>query len=198
MVTKRFMFHDTKIAALRARVKQSGTYIEEPTCYEAVTSLLWGAFIHALGNADDFRRRMNPPLKPICTGNNANTTMSLWPAKTKVDYNCLAGRIREAVRKVDQNHTEVLGATTLRAEEMSQSLAGVMSFFCSSWLYPFYESDFGWGKPVWIAVVPLFNNSIILLNTSDGEGVEAWVALCKEDMSMFEENHDILAFASQI
>ncbi|KAL6201966.1 hypothetical protein ACLB2K_025678 [Fragaria x ananassa] len=71
--------------------------------------------------------------------------------------------------------------------------------YCStSWCrFPFYEADFGWGKPLMsIPATVELKNLITLMNTSDGGGVEARLTLKEEDMAIFEKNEMLLAFAS--
>ncbi|KAL7212340.1 hypothetical protein ACSBR2_015093 [Camellia fascicularis] len=68
----------------------------------------------------------------------------------------------------------------------------------SSWCrFGLYELDFGWGKPTYTTGV-LFGNpiGIGLLDTRDGDGIEVWMTLLKEDMALFESDQELLAFAS--
>ncbi|XP_028096585.1 salutaridinol 7-O-acetyltransferase-like [Camellia sinensis] len=59
-----------------------------------------------------------------------------------------------------------------------------------------YELNFGWGKPTYTTVV-LFGApiGIGLLDTRDGDGIEVWMTLLKEDMAVFESDQELLAFA---
>lgn len=65
--------------------------------------------------------------------------------------------------------------------------------------FRFYDIDFGWGKPAWVRMgdalcVP---NYAMFADTSDGEGVEAWVNFAEEeDMALFERDLEFLEFAS--
>ncbi|XP_004301961.1 PREDICTED: uncharacterized protein LOC101312358 [Fragaria vesca subsp. vesca] len=61
----------------------------------------------------------------------------------------------------------------------------------------FYETDFGWGKP--LMVVPPtegIKNMTMMKDTSDGHGIEAHLTLKEEDMAIFEKNEELLAYAS--
>ncbi|RZC91680.1 hypothetical protein C5167_027743 [Papaver somniferum] len=62
---------------------------------------------------------------------------------------------------------------------------------------PFYEIDFGWGKPSWVALNSFseYKNSLFLMDTKCGTGIEAWVSLEEEDMAIFEEDQDLLHYA---
>ncbi|KAH6795265.1 hypothetical protein C2S52_005742 [Perilla frutescens var. hirtella] len=53
--------------------------------------------------------------------------------------------------------------------------------------FPFYEADFGWGKPVWASVVDVFiKNHVTMMTTKEGDGVEAWVQLEEREMDSFQ------------
>lgn len=57
-----------------------------------------------------------------------------------------------------------------------------MSSWCKMQLY---DANFGWGSPVWVAgnVVKALDNVTVLIDSKDGEGIEAWVTLYQEDMT---------------
>ena len=69
---------------------------------------------------------------------------------------------------------------------------------CTSWCrFRFYEPDFGWGKPAWVSIASFgFKNCVLLTDTRDGVGVEAWLVLRVTDMVLVESNKELLAFAS--
>ncbi|KAI3925144.1 hypothetical protein MKW98_009794 [Papaver atlanticum] len=70
-----------------------------------------------------------------------------------------------------------------------------ISSLCS---LPLYETDFGWGKPSWFVLNTFseFKNSVFLVDTKCGAGIEAWVSLEEEDMVIFEKDQDILQYAT--
>ncbi|XP_057777617.1 pelargonidin 3-O-(6-caffeoylglucoside) 5-O-(6-O-malonylglucoside) 4'''-malonyltransferase-like [Salvia miltiorrhiza] len=55
-----------------------------------------------------------------------------------------------------------------------------------------YELDFGIGKAVWVSLadVPL-EDLMILMNTRENDGIEAWVYLEESDMPYFQQDHHI-------
>ncbi|GJU21103.1 pelargonidin 3-O-(6-caffeoylglucoside) 5-O-(6-O-malonylglucoside) 4'''-malonyltransferase-like protein [Tanacetum coccineum] len=66
----------------------------------------------------------------------------------------------------------------------------------TSWCkFPFYEVDFGFGKPIWVApgTVPLKNTGF-LIDDAQGNGVEAYVFLEVKDVPHFEEALDVNIF----
>lgn len=70
----------------------------------------------------------------------------------------------------------------------------------SSWCRkPFYEVDFGWGNLVWIGPAShnIYDNIVfvVLMDSKDGEDVEAWVGIPKQDMTTFLCDEELLAYA---
>ncbi|PKI31491.1 hypothetical protein CRG98_048119, partial [Punica granatum] len=171
-VTKRFMFNGPAIEALRARGK--GPIAKNPTRVEAVTGFLWmramatlerknngltrpSIFTHAV----NLRQRMNPPLSgPI--GN------VLWIAaacyrRSRSHHTgedvlpSVVGELRGAISKVDSDFVlglrrdkSLIRSSLEKAIEVGLSEDGADSFLCSSWCrFGFYDTDFGWGRPIW-------------------------------------------------
>lgn len=69
-------------------------------------------------------------------------------------------------------------------------------FMCSSLCrMQLYQVDFGWGNPtrVTLAGTPN-NNAIILMDTPNGDGIEAFVSIGEQNMVTFEHDKEILAF----
>ncbi|CAH8316924.1 unnamed protein product [Eruca vesicaria subsp. sativa] len=115
--------------------------------------------------------------------------------------------IKENLQGCD-NDTANITTTTL-----SQNLLSVMGSFMSecfkpdidlytmsSWCKkPFYEVDFGWGNPVWMgpASHTIYDNVVfvVLMDSKDGQDVEAWVGLPEQDMPVFLCEQDLLAYA---
>ncbi|KAK4367225.1 hypothetical protein RND71_015105 [Anisodus tanguticus] len=68
-------------------------------------------------------------------------------------------------------------------------------YLCTSWCrFPWYEADFGWGTPFWVSSVSHGVEAICLIDTKDGDGIEAWVSLTENDMAEFERDPHILTF----
>lgn len=76
-----------------------------------------------------------------------------------------------------------------------ESIPGVIVAFSSWCNSPFYEADFGWGKPTWVATAMNQNRAAVFLDARD-HGIEVWLGLEPQVMSKFELNPDIIQFAS--
>ncbi|XVE62596.1 hypothetical protein DITRI_Ditri06bG0131000 [Diplodiscus trichospermus] len=67
---------------------------------------------------------------------------------------------------------------------------------CSWCRFPFYEIDFGWGKPILYQSGLKIYRLGYFLDTSDGDGIEAWITLSKAEMAKLEQRPGILAYAT--
>ncbi|KAF5187335.1 Vinorine synthase [Thalictrum thalictroides] len=125
------------------------------------------------------------------------------------ELHCLVGDLRKAISKIDHDYVrdlqvnEGLSIAFSSIKEVSeQSAKGETDLYTiSSWCrIPFYDADFGVGKPVWIGSVGSINpgvpNAIILMDTKDGNGIEAWVGLTEEDMLRFECDREFITYTS--
>ncbi|CAH8278774.1 unnamed protein product [Arabidopsis lyrata] len=83
---------------------------------------------------------------------------------------------------------------------LSEVKPDVDLYAMSSWCKKhFYKVDFGWGTPVWVgsALHTIYDNTVyaLLMDSKDGEDVEAWVGLPEQDMLMFVRDQDLLTYA---
>ncbi|KAG5587289.1 hypothetical protein H5410_047723 [Solanum commersonii] len=70
----------------------------------------------------------------------------------------------------------------------------------TSWCrFSWYEADFGWRKPFWVSLVECNAfEGISLMDTKDGDRIEAWVSLKENDMAQFERDPNILSSTSRL
>ncbi|KAG7533255.1 Transferase [Arabidopsis thaliana x Arabidopsis arenosa] len=83
---------------------------------------------------------------------------------------------------------------------LSEVKPDVDLYAMTSWCKkPFYKVEFGWGTPVWVgsASHTVYDNTVyaVLMDSKDGEDVEAWVGLPEQDMLMFVRDQDLLTYA---
>uniref|UniRef100_B9HGG8 Uncharacterized protein n=1 Tax=Populus trichocarpa TaxID=3694 RepID=B9HGG8_POPTR len=57
--------------------------------------------------------------------------------------------------------------------------------------FPIYEADFGWERPEWVSSVYAPMEGILLLDSNDGDGIEAWVRLKENTMLHFQQMLEI-------
>ncbi|GKU91351.1 hypothetical protein SLEP1_g5236 [Rubroshorea leprosula] len=184
-VMKRFLFDGSKIAALRNKISmEEKECFYRPTRVEAVSALIWGAAIamEKTGNIPmhvavfpvNLRKIMNPVLPELCIGNIYQATMATSTTEKNVKHSNLAGKIHESIKRMKEEYVRKRG----------------------EYLNMMIRKNFGWGKPVWVATVLRLNKLAILLDASDGQGIEAWIGLTEEEMTKLEQDPEILAYAS--
>ncbi|ESQ55991.1 hypothetical protein EUTSA_v10027368mg [Eutrema salsugineum] len=218
-VTKRFVFVASKVEELKSKAA-SVDAVPRPTRVQSVTSLLWRCVVAAspdttrekvLVQPANLRSKIPSLLSENLIGNLMFSTMTLnGSGKDEVE-------IVEAVKELKKRADEL--ALLVQDEEGSSMTIGLKlvgqmmdsysklsyethePYTVSSWCkLQLYDSSFGWGSPVWVAgnVFPALDNVSVLIDAKDGEGIEAWVTLHEEDMSLFEQNQELHAFASPI
>ncbi|TQD69829.1 hypothetical protein C1H46_044638 [Malus baccata] len=105
-------------------------------------------------------------------------------------------QVREELSKIDKDHVKRLqkGGHGRYINRFIQRLAKpgmvVTLSYSSLCSFPLYDMDFGWGRPTWVAVPPLpFKNLIVLVDTKEAGGIEAYVSLADDDaMTKFESD----------
>ncbi|KAK4849357.1 hypothetical protein QYF36_023946 [Acer negundo] len=213
-IIKWFVFNNSKIAALQEKIG------DKPTRFQALLALMWGAMIDA--NIKEYnnniptptlqfgaiipvnlRRKLNPALPEQCIGNPITIGMTAWPTKeVRANYNKIVFKAREMMSMVDEyvkNGFPNGWKTCIKNEAAIDGNTSEMKTFTFTSIcrLPFYEADFGWGKPLWVTLGQRGTNNIFIpIDTSDGKGIEVLVALSEEDMAKFEQDPAILAYAS--
>ncbi|XWS64838.1 hypothetical protein CRYUN_Cryun05aG0038700 [Craigia yunnanensis] len=215
VLTKRFLFDGSKIAALRHEMGD-GLNIYHPTRVEAVTALIWEALITASTENDgsspileasiavNMRKRMNPPLPQQCIGSVCFVTNVRSQTEKIENRTSLSRKIHDSINEIDDEYIrkiytngECFNKFMVKACEDYEKNSKIGVFYFTSWCrFPFYETDFGCGKPMWVEGALRGNRSACFLDTSDGEGIEAWITLSKEEMAKLEQQPGILAYST--
>lgn len=215
-VTKRLVFSGPKITELKRKAVSEA--VEQPTRVEAVAGFLWKCAIAAarstsgvskasvVGQAVNLRKRLEPPLSDTSIGNLLGfITPETAAGAAEIGLREVVGLLRGGIMEFKKSgykkyqDTEAYLKFFKTLMEPEGPYNGDKSFYlCSSWSrFGFYEADFGWGCPVWfIGGLSMFSNFFLLMDTRDGQGIEALVTLSEEDMAVFERDEDLIAFAS--
>ncbi|XP_028080256.1 BAHD acyltransferase BIA1-like [Camellia sinensis] len=176
----------------------------------------------ALSWAINIRARINPPLPEHSFRNmlvvlrighmEQPNKQCIKEEEKEIDLSKLVCQLRKGIEGFRDNYGKELQGENRREAYLKESgeimelqfSEEVETYVHNSWCrFPFYESDFGWGKPTWVSIAPMSPGTsgnppsvTTFLDTKDGRGIEAWVTLAPEDMPLFETNPDLLAFAS--
>ncbi|KAJ8774909.1 hypothetical protein K2173_019913 [Erythroxylum novogranatense] len=210
-VNKRFLFEGSKIADLRKKFGNGNL-----TRYEAVSALIWRAFMiaskqmgeksmknHMMVSLVDLRRRMKQGSEGDFIGNLCRSTIAHCSSHEITDYNQLAGKIHDSIQKMNDEWDDIdkmMNTTAAVVKELADEEASSTRVFAiSSWCrIPFYETNFGWGKPLWVGTASTIGRQMggIFMDTCDGQGIEAWIGLPVDYMTHLEQDSDIRQFAS--
>ncbi|KAK9059515.1 hypothetical protein SSX86_020219 [Deinandra increscens subsp. villosa] len=218
-VTRSFVFPNSRLNDLKLKVikmtTQSEQPITNPTRMEVLNWLLYKCAIKAarknnLGSfkptrfalATEIRNKMTEPLPKTTIGNivclpafstdNPNqTTPSNFISQLKNLKMEVQGfqNIQDAIERLQ--HTSDL-PTIVKSEQRK------VGYYLSSSLcwYPLHGIDFGWGKPIKVvpsAVTPMCNR-FVFVDARNGDGIEVFVSLGKQDMEIFQTDPELLAF----
>nr|GEV30001.1 transferase, chloramphenicol acetyltransferase-like domain protein [Tanacetum cinerariifolium] len=211
-------FDASALQTLKAKANESVS----ATRVVAVTSLIWkcatsaarklnGERTSILHIAVNLRGRFETPLPRNAIGNIIWNGVARCEPNHTLTLDTIVGLINAGVAKIDSKFVEqfkgeqgadkVIDEIRLLGAQMTSYDADYYSTssMCNSGMY---EADFGWGKPVWSCFgyfnndVPLYWNAIMLLDTSTGDGIEAWVTLSQDEMAILEGDPDLLLYAS--
>ncbi|KAG7542806.1 Transferase [Arabidopsis thaliana x Arabidopsis arenosa] len=214
---KRFVFEPSKIAKLRH--KAASESVPVPTRVEAVTSLIWRCARKSSRSnlviprqavmwlAMDLRLRIPSNVLPQEAIGNLQSGFSLKKdAESEFEIPEIVAAFRKTIEGVNemikesvQRNTTGQSLLSLMAETVSKS-ADIDRYIMTSWCRkPFYKADFGSGSPVWVGYAShtIEDNivCVVLIDSKEGDGVEAWISLPEEDMSVFVDDQELLAYA---
>ncbi|MCL7046817.1 hypothetical protein MKW94_021373 [Papaver nudicaule] len=199
LVTKKFVFGSSKLAELKAKsiIVKENDYVPDhqcqPTRVEVLSAFLWKSTMVPSMPTNFLRNVLGISAASIVMNNTGDGENGLY------NYPKLVGEVRDSIKKVDADYVKLAQTTDAQLiafEAMIQaSTSGqaVMLNFSSWCRFPLYESDFVWGKPTWVSTAALaMKNMVMLMDTSYGDGIEAWVHLSTKDMAQFERHEELL------
>ncbi|CAL1374219.1 unnamed protein product [Linum trigynum] len=210
----RIVFGQSKVEALKQAAKSE--QVQNPTTAEAVTALISVTAVKSaavLNNLNpskvtqpvNLRGRVSPPLGESAMGNFIShyaVTSEAALARVVSEIRKEKSRLLGAVQGMDK---EGLRLREIKAAEAKQlqppSSAQVQQYYTvGSWCrFGLYDTDFGWGNPVW--VVPGTKdwwNTAVLLDKPRGDGlgrrIEVAFTLDAAQMNVFLRDQDLLAY----
>ncbi|KAJ7957624.1 vinorine synthase-like [Quillaja saponaria] len=147
---------------------------------------------------------MIPSLPEKSVGNMIWNFMVYTKENSEVELHDLVRKQKEALMELCNKYVENFSGEKWFSLIM-ESMEELRPMYCdenqvyqfSSWCrLPLYEIEFGWGKPIWVSTIGCeYKNSIVLMDTRNGDGIEAFVSLEEKDMAIFECDKEILSYA---
>ncbi|XP_051124065.1 stemmadenine O-acetyltransferase-like [Andrographis paniculata] len=210
-VTKRFVFDGAAIATLKGRIGFG------PTSVEIVSGFIWkhatmsgckkSSLITHLVN---LRKRAAPNFSGQSLGNLVwIASAKLGAEKSSLELFGVVDEVRKCLSRIDGEYVESLrgdGGSHVMQRDLTEigkygGGGDVDHIGFSSWCkLGFYDVDFGWGKPVWVSSIdssgPLFMNLVVLMETRFGDGIEAWITMDEQQLSVLEHNQEFRSFAA--
>ncbi|KAL8514963.1 hypothetical protein ACS0TY_013882 [Phlomoides rotata] len=217
---RRYVFDSSSIATLRSKIASPEK--RRPTRVETVSAFLWQCFMIACSkngttslvtHGVNMRRKAETPFPDEGFGN----FVWLVPASSANDdepnreLGNLFGKVRSAISKVDVDFVKKMegelgfSGYCRNLEETWKGFAEKADYLAiSSWCnFGLYEVDFGWGRAVWITKCDAgsevewpFINVLWLMDTRDGDGIEAWLTLDEHYFGAFDEIEDLHRLAN--
>ncbi|KAM6589522.1 hypothetical protein CsatA_012127 [Cannabis sativa] len=224
IITKRFVFVASKIKDIRLE-HQSNDHVQSPTKspsrIESLSAFIWNRYVAAIKDelleetekgytlihAANIRTRLEPQLPEHSFGNISRVGVVVLKTGEEYGYE-VTKLIREGIRKLDVEYLEkvkkgedefldlIMSYSRGITERGGQSISLCFSSLCR---FPIYDTDFGWGKPIWVSSANLcFTNFVAFMDSKSGDGIEAYIALKKEHMTKLEADKDFLRVVSSV
>ncbi|KAL8045119.1 hypothetical protein ABFX02_08G092100 [Erythranthe guttata] len=220
IVVKRFSFHKEAITSLRSKLR-----LPENSRVRVVCAVIAEAMIGVdrakndgksraclIAQAVNMRGRTIPPLPKHSCRNwlILSSTRCMMPNNIVGNNNIqeLVDILGDGLEKTVADCAEIFSPTGRDVKSIimeplvdvrAKSMGGEVNVFAfSDWSkFGFYEADFGWGKPVGAGIGAFSRpNIIVLMDSKEGGGLEAWVHLNRSDMPYFEQDDHIKLYAS--
>ncbi|TMW92688.1 hypothetical protein EJD97_012693 [Solanum chilense] len=212
LAVKRFIFTSSNIGKMKAKLINWG-YNENATRVEVILALLWKCFMVAKGCNSvaiipvNIRQIIVPPLNENSFGNFFLVTSCV--ASVENEWCSLVGKIKSAIRRIDGNYVEKIrgedgfefvNSNFKQVGELIMSQGDdIRVLRVSSWCkFPIYEANFGWGEPILTMVAFLgVKDNIVLLDSKEFlGGIEAWVVMADQEMTLFEQDKELQDYTS--
>lgn len=212
IITKKFYFNKSDIIRIRDKAKLESLSEKLPSKVQSVLGIIGKAIIDfsvanpanpkrfMIAQALNMRERMHPPLPKDHCGNmflftSAESVADKKGVELPILVKQLSGSVSRALEDCktllslgDEGQMIIAHAfNNLTNRTISKPEHSIVCVFSDWTKFPFYETDFGWGLPIWVSAVYIpVQNSAILISDKSGEGIEAWVNLNVGDLSKFQ------------
>ncbi|KAK1437400.1 hypothetical protein QVD17_03191 [Tagetes erecta] len=222
-VTRSFVFPNANINELKHKVRgmtvgcATQPTVSNPTRVEVLIWLLYKCAVEAATKNNlgafkptsfclgtNIRDKMIEPLPENTVGNFLFRMEVQTKNEMELTPKMLIGEFRNQKKKIKGiKNIEAVFAPLLNTPPSDFDIQERQKKFENGYVftslcgYPVNAVDFGWGSPLKLGVPGnLRKNSFILMDASNGEGIEVHVCLEKQDMDIVEKDPELLAFAN--
>ncbi|CAI9110408.1 OLC1v1010419C1 [Oldenlandia corymbosa var. corymbosa] len=117
--------------------------------------------------------------------------------------NAISDMTKKIVNAAERSRDDVVKEFMKSRKEVSEAWKNSVRadvYFCSSWYgaLAVYETDFGWGKPIWASISTQPGPGVCLMDSRNDDKMELWVSLKQSDILTFQRIFYNLASVSNI
>ncbi|XP_076890377.1 tabersonine-19-hydroxy-O-acetyltransferase-like [Bidens hawaiensis] len=137
--------------------------------------------------------------RPEIAAGNICTIADITVDSGEINFTEVIAKLRKEIMEIKEvRNVEELGEMLLNKFSTVSDDQSRTYTFSSLCRFPFYQVDFGWGKPVRVIAKSGVSdgNVVQLVDTPSGDCIEAIVRLEEEEMAIFEK--DILAYSQDM
>ncbi|KAL5788641.1 hypothetical protein ACOSP7_005590 [Xanthoceras sorbifolium] len=220
VVTKRIVFDANIISKLKA--DQATRLNCKPSTAEVLIALIWRAQINAararhgrlrtslLVVVMNLRGKKFKKIPENCCGNLFSRVTARFDQGNErkiMGLNEFVDQVMGAIRNSNMEYakvvtqggddedgffSKVIMKPYIELFEETRKEEGDVQIFSSVRNFPFYEVDFGWGKPAWVSFAQRVYKGVLLIDGKDGDGIEAWVTMEENEMAYFLKDPSIV------
>ncbi|XP_060174386.1 acyltransferase Pun1-like [Lycium barbarum] len=212
-VQRRYIFSNEKLLNLKNTVAAESE-VQNPTRTEVVSALIFKCAVAAakanstffqppsMVQAVDLRAQIGLP--PNAIGN----LLTICPTSITNEENMTISKSVSQMRKSkelaynrDNVNDNMFVALLLQLAKSKQEYHdnGPNAYQITSLVkFALHDIDFGWGKPTKVSIANGLNNKLAILMGNQSGGLDAFVTLSEQDMSVFERDPELLEFASLV
>lgn len=192
-----FFFEPKKLSQLKKTGKENESDAH-PTSFEVISALVWIMRNKAfkiephkktkLLTAVDIRSKLNPPLPKYFFGNGIVMSYAECIAGDLIEkpFSFAVKLVHESIKVVTEDYVR----SAIDYYGLTRGQYGMENtVWISKWSrLPFYDVDFGWGKPQQVAPASLVDNlDLTLLQEKDGDNIILSLGLPESVMKIFRE-----------
>ncbi|KAM3398912.1 acylsugar acyltransferase 3-like [Capsicum galapagoense] len=215
-VSRMYHISSSNLTRLKDIVATNSGIVQNPTRVEVATALLHKCGVAASkANPGVFKPTMlihlmnlRPPIPLNTIGNATCHYGTMAVSEDDINLTNYVARLQKAKQKL-QDELKGMNTNQLAADALTRIKQGAdiikrdifdvysCTSLCNIDLHK--HVDFGWGRPVRLSVARYsMKNHFLFMDERSGDGINVVVTLTEADMSIFQNNEELLEFASPV